>query len=76
MNKNTGRASRNTRTNGSAAAFCGVIGLPDPDRGPQLHDTGLRAFCRTFNQRFDDLAATTRPEFRSFAQQEREARCL
>lgn len=41
-----------------------------------LHDGGLAAFSRTFNRRFDELAATTRPEWRSFARAEREIRCL
>jgi hypothetical protein len=65
---------RNNRTAGSAAAYAGCIGLPDTDGRLQLHDGGLRAFCATFNRRFDELAATTRPEFRSFARAEREMR--
>ncbi len=73
---NTGKARSNTRTLGSAAAFAGCIGLPDMDRGPRLDDGGLRLFCRNFNQRFDDLATSTRPEWRSFSRAEREARCL
>jgi hypothetical protein len=71
---NTGRCASNTRTIGSAAAFAGVVGLPDPGAGPVLGDGGLYAFCHTFNRRFDELAATCRPEWRSVARAEREAR--
>lgn len=60
----------------SAAAFSGIIGLPEQGRGPRLYDGGLAAFSRTFNRRFDELAATTRPEWRSFARAEREIRCI
>ena len=71
----SGKCARNTRTRSSAAAFAGCIGLPEPDGRLRLGDGGLYAFGRLFNQRFDELAATTRPEFRSFAREEREARC-
>lgn len=71
-----GQCARNTRTSGSAAAFAGCIGLPEPDGRLHLGDGGLYAFAAVFNQRFDELAATTRPEFRSFARAEREARAL
>jgi hypothetical protein len=66
----------NSRTSSSAAAMCGVIGLPDPGMGPRLHDGGLRAFCETFNDRFDAKAEADRPEWRSFARAEREARAI
>lgn len=73
-NAQLGRPARNPRTLGSAAAFAGVVGLPDPGQGPRFGDGGLYAFCHTFNQRFDELAATCRPEWRSVARAEREAR--
>lgn len=68
-------ACPNSRTRGSAAAFAGCIGLPEP---ALFHpgQGGLKAFCRQFNRRFDQLAATTRPEWRAFTQAEREARTL
>jgi hypothetical protein len=68
---NAGKVHRNTRTHSSAAAFVGVIGVPDPGRGPAMGDGGLRTFARVFNARFDELAETTRPELRSFARTER-----
>lgn len=55
----------------SAAAFAGIVGLPDPGHGPRLHDGGLRQFAHQFNERFDQLAASRRPEFRAFARTER-----
>lgn len=74
-NANTGRCARNTRTH-SAAAYAGCVGLPDPGRGPMLYDGGLITFCRRFNRRFDELAATRRPEWRSHAATERATRHL
>ncbi len=71
---NTGRCGANTRTMGSAAAFSGCIGLPDNDGRLTLGDGGLRTFGRLFNRRFDELAATTRPEWRSLARESREMR--
>lgn len=67
-------ARKNRRTTGSAAAVAGVIGLPEPSGYLRLGDGGLAAFCHLVNERFDELAATTRPELRSFARAEREAR--
>ncbi len=69
------RTSRsNSRTLGSAAAFAGVIGLPDPGRGPTFGDGGLYAFARVFSERFDQKSADNRPEWRSFSRAERAAR--
>jgi len=70
-----GRPARNSRSGGSAAAMAGCVGLPDPTGYVRLGDGGLSAFCHLVNERFDEMAATTRPEFRSFARAEREARC-
>lgn len=67
-----GTATRNSRTRGSAAAFCGVIGLPDPGRGPDLHDAGLVAFCRQFNERAEHFLEYASPESRSFVRAERQ----
>ncbi len=69
----TNEARKNTRTTGSASAYTGCIGLPDTN-GPMLGDGGLFAFARRFNERFDEMAATSHPELRSFAKAERVAR--
>ena len=60
----------------SAAAFAGVIGLPDPGRGPTYADGGMRAFCSLFNRTFDEIAETRRPEYRAFSRTERTFRIL
>lgn len=75
-NANTGRPQRNSRGSTSAASFAGCVGLPEPGRGPMYGDGGLRTFCLRFNRRFDELAATSRPEWRSFARAEREIKAL
>lgn len=67
------QARKNTRTASSAAAFSGCIGLPDTS-GPVFNDGGLYAFARLFNERFDEIAANSRPEFRSTVKTEREFR--
>jgi hypothetical protein len=76
-NKNgTGRCARNTRTMGSAAAFAGCIGLPEPASTMRLGDGGMEAFCRLFNRKADVWLYNRSPECRAFVQAEREARCL
>lgn len=71
---NAGLPRANRRSGGSAAAFAGVVGLPDPGYGPRLGDGGLRTFCQVFNSRFEEKAESDRPEWRSFARAEREFR--
>lgn len=61
---------RNRRSASTAAAYAGCIGLPDPGRGPQLHDGGLLEWSRReFAPAFDRLMER-RPELRTFARQE------
>jgi len=67
----------NSRTLGSAAAFAGCIGLPDPGQGPRLGDGGLHTFCRLFNRRFEEKALHgDRPEWRSIVRADRELRAI
>lgn len=72
-NSNTGLPARNPRTLGSAAAFAGCIGLPEPSifcRG----EGSLRDFCHVFNDRAEKWLENRSPECRAFARAEREAR--
>jgi len=73
---NTGRAARNPRTCGSAAAFAGCIGLPAPgayERG----QGSLREWCtREFLPAFDRLAEHRMPELRASARDDRYFRQL
>lgn len=68
------RKKSHARGNGrgfTAAAFAGVVGLPDPGRGPTLGDGGFYAACEQFNRRFDEMTVTRWPELRGFARTER-----
>jgi hypothetical protein len=66
-----GKVHPNTRTRSSAAAFSGVIGVPDPGRNSTPGDGALRDWCRhDFLPAFDRLTER-RPELRSFNRQER-----
>lgn len=70
----TGNAQRNSSTAGSAAATFGCVGLPEPGYYQRGQGT-LREFCSEFNQRFEQKAdAGNRPEWRHFAEVEREMR--
>lgn len=73
---NKGKAAKNPRTSGSAAAFAGCIGLPDGSGRLMLHDGGLEKFCATFNRVADQWLATRSVECRNFVRAEREARAL
>lgn len=53
----TGKTVKNSRTRSSAAAFSGVIGLPDPGRGPTYGDGGLYAFLPVINRACDEFLA-------------------
>jgi hypothetical protein len=68
---------RNPRTISSAAGQAGCCGVPDFSRGPYVGDGGLASFSRVFNRRFDEMAQSSRPEWRSFSRAEVSARtCL
>lgn len=71
---NTGRPARNPRTRGSAAAYAGCIGLPEPSGRLLLRDGGLDHFCSLFNRRADAWLATRSIECRNFVRADREAR--
>lgn len=73
-NASLGRPARNPRTLGSAAAYAGCIGLPDPGQGPRFGDGGLERFCQLFNRRADQWLSTRSVECRAFARADREAR--
>lgn len=62
---------RSSHSTSSAAAFNGVIGVPDPGRGPDLHDGGIRNFCRTFNRVSEAWLESRSVESRQFARNER-----
>jgi len=67
------RGRRKSRTASSAAAFAGVIGLPDPGHGPHCGDGGLYAFARQFNAAADRYLYHASPESRAFVHAERAA---
>ena len=71
----SGRALRNRRSTGSAAAYAGCIGIPDPSYSSR-GEGSLRAFCSVFNERADAWLSERSPECRSFARAEREARAI
>ena len=68
-----GQAVRNTRTRSTAAAFVGVIGVPDPGYAPRYADAGLEAFCQQFNRAADQMLINRSHESRAFVHAERQA---
>lgn len=54
----------------SAAGMAARVGFREPPSFTVMRDGGMRRFCALFNRRFDQMARTTRPEWRDFSRTE------